>query len=173
MPIDLKDRITCIDGWPKPGIMTYDIAPLFRDSVYFQATIEKLAEPYLNKKINFVVGIEARGFVIASALAARLGVGLVLIRKKGKIPPPTIAQDYSYEYSSQVMEIQATDLKAGDQVIIVDDTLATGGTMAAAVKLVGKLGAEIIGLSFIVYRSLMAGEERLRGQNINYLVSYQ
>src|SRR3989338_347780 len=173
MSIDFKPYISIINDWPKPGITTYDVGPLLRNPVHFKNIIEELAQPYLDKKITAVVGIEARGFLLAAALAYRLDTGVVLIRKKGKLPPPTIEEEYNYEYASHVIEIQTGAINPGEHVVLIDDILATGGTMSAAVKLVKKLGGEIIGLSFFIYMSLMAGEDRLKGQNINYLINYQ
>ncbi|MBI5728687.1 MAG: adenine phosphoribosyltransferase [Candidatus Magasanikbacteria bacterium] len=169
---NLKQKIVQINDWPRPGIVCYDIAPLLKDAAMFKEIIEQLAQPYQGQKIDLVVGIEARGFVIASALAYRLGVGMAMIRKKNKLPPPTVMQEYSYEYAAQIIEMQEGAITPGQRVIIVDDTLATGGTMAAAVKLVKKLGGEIVGLSFIVEMTPMAGRERLRGCTIHSLVTF-
>src|SRR3989338_9134106 len=98
MPVDLKSHISITNDWPRPGIVTYDIAPLLANKETFSVLIEKLAEPYANQTVDAVVGIEARGFVLAAALAARLRTGVALIRKKGKLPPPTVSQEYSFEY---------------------------------------------------------------------------
>ena len=172
MPVDFKTRVTQINDWPRPGIVTYDIATLLRDKALFQEIVDQLAEPYNGKKIDAVVGLEARGFVLASALAYKLGTGMVLIRKKGKLPPPTIVQEYSYEYASNVIEIQSNSLASGQNIILVDDILATCGTMAAAVKLVNRLGVNIIGISFVISMDFMAGSDRLRGQNIHSLIHF-
>lgn len=172
MEENLKQKITKINDWPRPGIVCYDVAPLFKDKNDLHSVIEGLARPYAGQKIDLVVGIEARGFVLAGALAHRLGVGMAMIRKKNKLPPPTVSQEYSYEYAAQVIEMQTGAIAPGQRVIIVDDTLATGGTMSAAVKLVKKLGGEIIGLSFIVEMKSMAGAGRLNGLPVHSLVSY-
>ena len=172
MPVDLKTHITQTNDWPRPGIVTYDIGPLLRDRDLFQEILERLAEPYKGQKIDAIVGLEARGFVLASALANKLNTGIILIRKKGKLPPPTIAQEYSYEYASSVIEIQSNSLASGQNIVLVDDILATGGTMAAAVKLVNRLGANILGISFVISMDFMAGSDRLRGQNIHSLIRY-
>ena len=172
MPVDLKTHITQTNDWPRPGIVTYDIGPLLRDRDLFQEILERLAEPYKGQKIDAIVGLEARGFVLASALANKLNTGIILIRKKGKLPPPTIAQEYSYEYASSVIEIQSNSLASGQNIVLVDDILATGGTMAAAVKLVNRLGANILGISFVISMDFMAGSDRLRGQNIHSLIHY-
>lgn len=172
MSVDLKSYITQTSDWPRPGIVTYDIGPLLRDAALLREILERLAEPYKDQKIDAIVGLEARGFVLASALAYKLNTGLVLIRKKGKLPPPTFAQEYSYEYASNVIEIQSNSLANGQNIVLVDDILATGGTMAAAVKLVNRLGVNILGISFVISMDFMAGSDRLRGQNIHSLISY-
>lgn len=173
MEEDLKSKITRINDWPRPGIVCYDVAPLFKDKNDFHNIIEELARPYESQKVDVVVGVEARGFILAAALAYCLGVGVAMIRKKNKLPPPTVSQEYSYEYAAQVIEMQTGVVTPGERVVIVDDTLATGGTMAAAVKLVKKLQGEIVGLSFIVEMKFMAGADRLKGLPVHSLVSYE
>ena len=170
---DWKSKITRINDWPRPGIVCYNVAPLFKDKNDFRQVIADLARPYEGQKVDVVVGTEARGFILAGALAYHLGVGLAMIRKKNKLPPPVVAQEYSYEYAAQVIEMQTGAISPGQRVIIVDDTLATGGTMSAAVKLVKKLGGEIIGLSFIVEMKSMAGAGRLNGLPVHSLISYK
>jgi len=172
MLTDFKKYIIRTDNWPRAGIETYDIGPLLRDKALFHEIIEELAAPCKGQKIDAIAGLEARGFVLAGALAQKLNTGLVLIRKKGKLPPPTIAQEYSYEYASNVIEIQSNSLVSGQNIILVDDVLATGGTMAAAVKLVNRLGVNILGISFVISMDFMAGSDRLRGQNIHSLIHY-
>lgn len=172
MDIDFKSKIIRIDNWPNSGIICYDTAPLLADPLYFKEAVEKMAEPYLGEKIDIIAGIEARGFTLASALAYRLGTGLVLIRKKGKLPRETLSQSYSYEYAANVIEINADAILPGQRVVLVDDILATGGTMSAAVKLVNRLGGDIAGISFLVSVDFMAGAMRLNNQKINYLINY-
>lgn len=170
--IDFREHITTTNDWPRPGIVTYDVAPLLSDPGIFRDLINGLAEPYRGLTIDAVVGLEARGFLIAGALARELNTGVVMIRKKGKLPPPTIREEYSYEYASQVIEMGEQALKKDQRVILVDDILATGGTMAAAVKLVNKFGVQIIGISFIIEMRYMAGRDRLKDQIIHSLVQY-
>jgi len=172
MPLDFKAKIIQIPDWPNPGITCFDTSSVLADPLYFKQAIEELARPYLEQKIDLMVGIEARGFLVASVLAYRLGSGVVMIRKKGKLPRETIAQEYSYEYASNIIEINADAVKPGQRVVLIDDILATGGTMSAAVKLVNRLGGEIVGISFVVKMDFMAGEERLKGQKIYSLVNY-
>ncbi|MBI5413001.1 adenine phosphoribosyltransferase [Candidatus Peregrinibacteria bacterium] len=172
MFLDFKKHISVIPDWPSKGIITYDIAPILHDSRLFHELIEQLSGPYKNQKIDTVIGIEARGFILAGALANQLGSGMVLIRKKGKTPPPTISQEYSFEYASYVMEVAGNILQPNEQVVLVDDILATGGTMAAAVKLINKIGSKIIGISCAVEMESMAGRDRLKGQKIYSSIIY-
>lgn len=168
--MDFKTKIRFIPNWPKEGITTYDIGPLLADASGFRELIEQMAAPYLGKQVDAVVGIEARGFVLAAALAERLGTGVTLVRKKGKLPPPTVSQEYSFEYASHVIELPAQAFHAGQQVVVVDDILATGGTMAAAVKLVKQFPVEIIGISCAIEMVSMAGRDRLKGQTVHAVI---
>ncbi len=170
--MDFRPHILEINNWPRLGIRCYDISPLLADRETFGELIEVLAEPYLGVQIDAVVGIEARGFLLAGAVAHRLGTGVVMIRKKGKIPPPTVAQEYSYEYASQIIEMRADALSSGAQIILIDDILATGGTMAAAVKLVDQFDVTITGISFVVEMAFMAGRTRIREKRVHSVVEY-
>lgn len=172
MPADFKSKISKIENWPNPGIVCYDIAPLLADPMYFKEAIEQMAKPYLGEKVDIVAGIEARGFILASALAFRLGSGLVMIRKKGKLPRETVSQSYSYEYAANVIEANMDAIRPGQKVVLVDDILATGGTMSAAVKLLNRLGGDIVGISFLASIDFMAGASRLKNYKINYLINY-
>lgn len=170
--MDFKSIITTTNNWPREGITTYDIAPILRDPAFFRALIDKLVEPYQDQRLDSIIGIEARGFILASAMADRLGVGMAIVRKKGKIPPPVLAQDYSFEYASQVIEIAANSLKENQKVLIVDDILATGGTMAAAIKLIKRTGADIVGTAFVIEMVGMAGRTRLQNLPVYAIVKY-
>lgn len=163
MSHEFQSHISRINDWPRPGIVTYDIAPILRDPVLFRTLIDAMIEPYKGdeSRPSCLIGIESRGFILASAMADRLGVGLVMIRKKGKLPPPVLSEEYSYEYASQVVEIGDGVIGPMDRVILVDDILATGGTMAAALKLVKKTGATILGAAFAIEMTAMAGRSRL------------
>lgn len=172
MSNDFKEYISVVSDWPRKDITTYDIAPLLHNATLFHRLINQLAEPYQNQKVNTIIGIEARGFILASALAYQLGTGIALIRKKGKIPPPTVSQEYSFEYASYVMEVADGLLKKDERVVIVDDILATGGTMAAAIKLIKKIGLEIVGVSFAVEMEYMSGRDRIKKQNIYSSIIY-
>lgn len=170
--MDFKSIITTTNDWPRPGIVTYDIAPILKNKEMFRALIDVLVEPYIDAQLDSIVGIESRGFIVAAAMADRLGVGMTVIRKKGKIPPPVISQDYSYEYASQVIEIAEDSLVAGNKALLVDDILATGGTMAAAIKLLKRGKVEIIGTAFVIEMEGMAGRLRLQNLPVHAIVKY-
>lgn len=172
MERDLRSKIVEIRDWPHPGITCYETSALLRDASFFHTLIEEMAASYMGQSVNAVVGIEARGFLLAGALAQRLRTGAVMIRKRGKLPPPTIVQEYSYEYAAAAIEMNPHLIQRGDRVILVDDTIATGGTMVAAVKLLDRGGVEIIGISCIVLVDFMAGRERLKGRDIHAVVTY-
>lgn len=169
---NLKTLIREIPDWPKPGVNFKDITPLLQDAAAFQQVIDELAEPYLNKKVDMVVAIDARGFLLATAVAYKLGAGVVLARKKGKLPWKTISREYALEYGSNVIEMHEDAIKPGQKVLMVDDVLATGGTMEAAVELVKKLGGEIVGVSFLITLSFLKGKEKLKGHEVKELIVY-
>ncbi len=140
--MDLKSKIRNIPDFPEKGIIFRDIAPLLEDKKSFQSLVKLLVKHYRNAKIDKVVGIDARGFILAGVLAERLSAGMVMIRKKGKLPFETQSIEYELEYGKAVLEIQKDSIKKSERVLLVDDVLATGGTMAAAAKLVEKLGGK-------------------------------
>lgn len=170
--MDLKSKIREIPDWPIKGINFKDISTIIEDKEAFKYTIDKLIEPYKNKKIDKIVGIDARGFLFCSAMAYLLNTGCVMIRKKGKLPWKTISQEYALEYGTNTIEMHEDSIKPGEKVILVDDLLATGGTMAATIDLVKKLGGEIIGISFIVELDFLKGRGKLEDYQINSLVHY-
>lgn len=168
----IKSKIREIPDWPKPGINFKDITPLLEDKKSFKKMIDLLAAPYRDKKIDKIVGIDARGFILAAALAYKLKTGLAIIRKKGKLPAKTISQEYALEYGSNTIEIHEDSILPNEKVLLVDDVLATGGTMKAAVAMVKKLKGKIIGVDFLIELSYLKGRECLRGYKINSLVKY-
>ncbi len=170
--INLKSLIREIPDWPKPGVNFKDITPLLQDAAAFKQVIDDLAAPYLGQKVDLVAAIDARGFLLATAVAYKLGAGVVLVRKKGKLPWKTISQEYSLEYGSNVIEMHEDAVKPGQKVLMLDDVLATGGTMAAAVDLVKKLGGEIVGVSFLITLSFLKGKEKLKGYEVRELIIY-
>jgi adenine phosphoribosyltransferase len=169
---DLRSRIRDIPDFPKPGILFRDITPLLADGRSFHQTIDYLGERYLDKRIDVVVGVEARGFVMGAALAYKLLAGNVLIRKRGKLPYKTHRATYALEYGSDTLEIHQDAIRAGQRVLIADDLLATGGTISAAVDLVKQLGGEIVELAFLIELTALKGRERLAGYPIFSLIQY-
>ena len=168
----MRSRIRDIPDFPKPGILFRDITPLLADGRSFHQTIDYLGERYLDKRIDVVVGVEARGFVMGAALAYKLLAGNVLIRKRGKLPYKTHRATYALEYGSDTLEIHQDAIRAGQRVLIADDLLATGGTISAAVDLVKQLGGEIVELAFLIELTALKGRERLAGYPIFSLIQY-
>ena len=166
MPI--KSRIRTIPDFPKPGIMFRDITSLLQDAEGFKLTIDSLKERYQDKDIDVIVGIEARGFILGAALAYVLGKGFVPIRKKGKLPGKTLSQDYSLEYGTDTIEIHEDALQKGSKVLILDDLLATGGTVFGAISLVKQAGAVIQECAFVVDLPEIGGSKRLEEEGIPY-----
>lgn len=172
--MDLKQYIREVPDWPKPGISFKDITTLLENKRVFKYIIDELARPYLNldQDIDKVVGIDARGFLLAPAIAYKLGAGISLVRKKGKLPYKTKSKDYTLEYASETIEMHEDTIKAGERVVIVDDLVATGGTIKAAAELVEEMGGQIIGISFIIDLPFLGGSKKIERYNIHYLVSY-
>ncbi len=169
----LKSLIRGVPDFPKPGILFYDITTLLKDKVGFATLIDALSEYYLNRRIDVVMGIEARGFIFGPALAYRLNAGFVPIRKPKKLPAETIRWTYELEYGSDTLEIHKDALKPGQRVVIVDDLLATGGTAKASVELAKALGAEIVGLAFVIELDALGGRKKLEGYEVLSLIHYE
>ena len=169
----IADRIRDVPDFPKPGILFKDITPLLADPQALRAATEALAAPYRNNRIDLVVGIEARGFIFGTAVAGLLDVGFVPIRKPGKLPWKTRAVSYDLEYGTDTVEIHEDAASPGQKVLIVDDLLATGGTMAACCELVEGLGAEIVGCLFVVELGFLNGREKLGGRTNRSLLTYE
>ena len=169
----IKSKIREIPDWPKKGVNFKDITPLIQDGRAFKKTIDILARPYLNKKIDKIVGIDARGFIIAAALAYKLKTGIAIIRKKGKLPWKIVSKTYSLEYASNTIEMHKDSILPGEKVLLVDDVLATGGTMKATINLVKKLKGKIIGVDFLIELSYLGGRKKLKGYEIRSLVKYK
>lgn len=170
--MNLKQYIREIPEWPKPGVNFKDITTLLEDKVVFKYIINELAKPYVDKNIDKVVGIDARGFLLASAIAYKLGAGISIVRKKGKLPYQTIARDYILEYASNTIEMHKDTIKRGERVLIVDDLVATGGTIAAAAELVEEMGGVIEGISFIIDLPFLGGSKKIERYKKHSLVSY-
>jgi len=173
--MDLKQKIREIPDWPGKGVNFKDITPLLQDKEVFRFAIDEMCKPFdsTQDKPDIIVGIDARGFILSAAMAYKLGTGLTLIRKKGKLPPTTISQEYTLEYATNTIEMKEDAIQKGQKVLIVDDVLATGGTMEATRKIVEKLGGQIIGISFLIELNFLNGREKLKNYKIESLIHYQ
>ncbi|MDH3627842.1 MAG: adenine phosphoribosyltransferase [Acidobacteriota bacterium] len=169
---DLKKSIRRVDDFPKPGIRFYDLSTLFRDGKAFGVAIDKMVERYRDQPIDAIAGIEARGFVIAAALAHKLELGIIMVRKVGKLPHVTERETYSLEYGEAEIEIHRDAVEPGERVIIVDDVLATGGTASAAGRLVKTLGGRVDGYAFLAELDFLSGRGRLEPEPVFSLLRY-
>jgi len=172
--MNLKSKIREIPNWPKAGINFKDITTLLEDGAAFRQAVDELAEPFLDQKIDKVVGIDARGFLLAAPVAYKLGAGLAIVRKKGKLPSRVVEQEYALEYGSDTIAVHDDAIKPGEKVVLIDDLCATGGTALAACDLITKLGGKILGVSFLVDLPFLGGSNKLkeRGLRVKYLVKY-
>lgn len=174
-PIDLenlKKLVRTVPDFPKPGILFYDITTLLKDKAGFAQMIDALAAHYIERKIDLVLGIEARGFIFGPALAYRLNAGFVPVRKPRKLPAPVARVTYDLEYGTDTLEIHKDAIAPGQNVVVVDDLLATGGTMEATVKLVTQLGGKIAGIGFAVELDFLKGRDRFPGHDVFSLLHY-
>lgn len=171
----IKSRIRTVPHYPKDGVMFRDITTLLKDPVGFRITINELVNRYTARHIDMIVGIESRGFIVASALAYQLGIGFVPIRKKGKLPAETVGHDYELEYGTDRIEIHTDAIGEDDQVLLVDDLLATGGTAEAAVKLIEGMGGKVVECCFVIDLPDLGGRERLekQGQVVHSLCEFE
>ena len=170
--MNLSDFIRDIPDFPKPGIVFKDITPLLKNPQSLAETVNQLCTLAKDSGITHVVGIESRGFIFGSAVAVELGAGFIPVRKPGKLPAKTLSETYSLEYGTDTIEIHSDALKEGDRVLLVDDLLATGGTMNAAVRLVEKTGAIVSRIMFVIELSFLKGREKLTGYEITSLIIY-
>ena len=168
----LKRRIRHVPDFPKPGILFYDVTTLLKDGEGLQMALEAMAAPHRDKKIDVIVGIESRGFIFGSALADRLRTGFAPVRKLGKLPSRTRKATYALEYGTDSLEIHEDAAGAGQRVLIVDDLLATGGTAAATVGLVKGLGAEVVGVQFLIELAALGGRSKLQGEDVGAVLVY-
>ncbi|MCD4698992.1 MAG: adenine phosphoribosyltransferase [Phycisphaerae bacterium] len=171
--IDLGYFIRDIPDFPAEGIIFKDITPLLLDPVALDEAIGKLAEPYRDANIEVVVGVESRGFIFGSAVARELGAGFIPIRKPGKLPHKTVSREYALEYGTDAIEMHADAIADGTRVVMLDDLLATGGTMAAACEMVKDLGGNIIGIAFLIELCFLNGRDKLAGYEIHSLISVE
>ena len=169
---ELKALVRTVPDFPKPGILFYDITTLLKDKTGFAKLIDALAAYYIEKKIDLVLGIEARGFIFGPAVAYRLNAGFVPLRKPGKLPAATVKFDYALEYGTNTLEIHKDAIQKGQRVLIVDDLLATGGTAEATARLAHSLGAEIAGLGFVVELDFLKGRDKLKEYDVFSLLHY-
>ena len=168
----LKKLIREVPDFPKPGILFYDITTLLKDRLGFARLIDALTEQYLDKDIDLVLGIEARGFIFGPALAYRLNAGFIPVRKPRKLPAETVKWTYELEYGSDTLEIHKDAIQRGQRILIVDDLLATGGTAKATAELASSLGANICGLGFVVELDFLKGRDKLKGYDVFSLLQY-
>ena len=169
---ELKDKIRDIPDFPKKGILFKDVTPLLSDGRVFRKAIDRIGERYSAKDIDLVVGVEARGFIMGAALAYKLGAGVILVRKPGKLPYKTHQTIYELEYGTDTLEIHQDAIKPGERVIICDDLLAQGGTVLAAIDLVKKLKGEIVEINFLIELSFLKGREKLKDYNVFSLLQF-
>ncbi len=168
----LKALIKDVPDFPKKGIMFKDITPLLADPKGFDAVIDGLIAPFRDKGVEIVAGVESRGFLLAPAMAARLGAGIVPLRKKGKLPRAVKSASYELEYGTDSIEAHADAFSKHSKVLLVDDVLATGGTAAAAISLIEALGGKLVGTTFLIELSFLNGRQKLAGRGVHSLLTY-
>jgi adenine phosphoribosyltransferase len=169
----LKGHVRDIADYPRPGVVFKDITPVLAAPDAFAAVVDAVAAPFADLRIDKVVGIEARGFVFAAPVAYRHAAGFVPVRKAGKLPWEIEREEYELEYGTDLLEIHRDAILPGERVLIVDDVLATGGTAEASVRLVERLGGEIVGLAFFIELAFLSGRARLTGREVNAVISYE
>ena len=171
----VKDYIRTIPDFPHKGIMFRDVTTLFSDPRGFRMAIDQLLHPYVGIKIDKVVGLEARGFILGGAIAHQLSIGFIPVRKAGKLPSAVIFQDYQLEYGDATVELHDDAIEAGEKILVIDDLLATGGTAEAGIKLIERLGGEIVGCGFVIDLPELGGRKRLEalGVDVKALCSYK
>lgn len=169
----LRTRVRDVPDWPLPGVVFKDITPLLADAAGFAAVIDALVDGWSAGKppVDRVVGVEARGFILAAPVALRLGAGFVPVRKEGKLPGPTLREAYALEYGEAVLEVRQDTIQPGDRVLIVDDVLATGGTAAATIELIRRSGGEVVGMSVLIELAFLGGAPRLDGLPLHALLT--
>mgnify|MGYP002619812642 CR=1 FL=1 len=170
--MDLTQYIRNIPDFPKPGVQFKDISTLLLEPQAVQFIVDTWAQRYADKEIDKIVGAEARGFVFAAPLAYAMGLPLVLARKPGKLPADVEREEYQLEYGTDAIEVHSDAIRTGDRLLLVDDVLATGGTMGAVTRLVERMGAEVVELAFVIELSFLGGRKQLEGQSVHALVDY-
>jgi adenine phosphoribosyltransferase len=170
---ELAARIREIKDFPTEGVLFRDITTLLRDGAAWASVIEHLTGPYRSSPVDVVVGVESRGFIFGGAIARELGTGFVPVRKRGKLPARTIEEEYALEYGRDVLAIHDDAIRPGQRVLAVDDLLATGGTMAATLRLIERLGGQVVGAAFLIELAFLKGRDRLRGHAVESLIVYE
>lgn len=171
--MNLKEKIRTVPDWPAKGIMFRDITTLIQDSGAFRETCDQLYERYKDSKIDKIAGIDARGFIFGSVLAYKMDIGFIPVRKKGKLPYKTIEESYSLEYGANTIELHEDAVAKGEKVLIIDDLIATGGTVKAAINLIEKLGGEVFECAFVVELPDLKGREKLDGYKVFSLIEFE
>ena len=173
--MSIKSRIRTIPDYPRAGVMFRDITTLLRDPPGFRKTVDELVQPYAGRRIDKVAGIEARGFILGGAVAHQLSTGFVPVRKKGKLPGETIGEDYELEYGADRVEIHRDAIGEGDQVLLIDDLIATGGTAEATISLIERSGGTVVGCSFVIELPDLGGRTRIErlGYNVSALCAFE
>lgn len=171
-PVDVQTYIRAIPDFPIPGILFRDITPLLKDKSGFRAAVDLFVDAYRGKDIDYVVGIEARGYMLGAPLAYAIGAGFVPVRKPGKLPYEKLTESYALEYGTNSLEIHSDALGHGDRVLVVDDLLATGGTAAATLRLLERLGANVTGFAFLIELEFLHGRDALPGIDVTTFVTY-
>jgi adenine phosphoribosyltransferase len=169
---DLRAKVREVPDFPKPGILFYDITTLLKDATAYKESIDLLTEPFRDRRVDIVVGMESRGFIFSAPMAYQLNAGFVPVRKLGKLPAETVSVEYALEYGTNTLEIHRDAIEAGQQVLIVDDLLATGGTVNGTIELVRRLNGEVVGLAFLVELLFLEGRDRLKGHDIHSVIQY-
>jgi len=169
---ELKSAIREIPDWPKKGILFYDVTTLLKQGRCFEKTVHGLLEPFKDRKVDLVLGIEARGFIFAPSVAYALKAGFVPVRKPGKLPADTLQVDYALEYGTDCLEIHKDAIEPGQRVLIVDDLIATGGTAQAVAQMVETMGGIVVGLDFVVELTFLNGRDKLKKNEVHSLLKY-
>ena len=170
--VDLKKYIRDVPDWPKKGILFRDITPLLGDAEAFRAAVDAMSGDFVGAGIQYVVGVEARGFILGAAVAAKLNVGFIPVRKKGKLPSRTVSVAYDLEYGTSTVEIHKDAVPAGAKILMVDDLLATGGTITASCELIEQLGGKIVGVVFLIELTELEGIKKLTGYKVKSIIRY-
>lgn len=172
MAVDLKEVVRSIPDFPKKGILFKDITTLLKNKEALRKTIDDLALCVKNQAVDYVVAIESRGFIFGAALAYKLGIGFVPVRKKGKLPAETISESYALEYGTDILEMHKDAIEKGKKILIVDDLLATGGTVEAVCRLVKKVGADVAAIVFVIELCDLKGRDKLKNYSVSSLIKY-